>query len=46
MSPCAPQGSNTTAGTGAKSPDFLKVLTKPFTKGVVQLDKEVDKDDI
>jgi len=27
--------------TAAKSPDFLKALTKPFTKVLVQLDKEV-----
>jgi len=26
---------------GSKSPDFLKVLTKPFTKSVIQLDKKV-----
>jgi len=26
---------------GSKSPDFLKVLTKPFTKAVIQLDKKV-----
>ena len=25
----------------AKTPDFLKVLTKPFTKSVIQLDKRV-----
>ena len=24
-----------------KPPDFLKVLTNPFTKGVIQLDKKV-----
>ena len=26
---------------GGKTPDFLKVLTKPFTKSVIQLDKTV-----
>merc|ERR1712066_323124 len=26
---------------GGKTPDFLKVLTKPFTKSIIQLDKEV-----
>ena len=26
-------------GSAAKPPDFLKVLTKPFTKSVIQLDK-------
>ena len=26
---------------GSKSPDFLKVLTKPFTKSIIQLDKKV-----
>lgn len=30
-----------TQHTAAKSPDFLKALTKPFTKVLVQLDKEV-----
>ena len=28
---------------GGKSPDFLKVITKPFTKSVVQLDKKILK---
>ena len=28
---------------GGKSPDFLKVLTKPFTKSIVQLDKKILK---
>jgi len=27
--------------SGGKSPDFLKVLTKPFTSSIIQLDKEV-----
>ena len=34
------------AGAGAaggKSPDFLKVITKPFTKSIVQLDKKILK---
>ena len=26
---------------GSKTPDFLKVLTKPFTKSIIQLDKKV-----
>ena len=30
-----------TQHTASKSPDFLKALTKPFTKVLVQLDKEV-----
>lgn len=34
------KNSNSTE-TGAKSPDFLKVLTRPFTNVVVQLDKNV-----
>merc|ERR1719334_1041116 len=29
-----------TNATGAKSPDFLKAATKPFTKLIIQLDKE------
>ena len=31
---------NTTTEAG-KSPDFLKALTKPFTQGIIQLDKDV-----
>jgi len=46
-----PAGTNQTATTAAaadaappkKSPDFLKVLTKPFTEGVIRLDKAVLK---
>ena len=30
-------------GSAAKPPDFLKVITKPFTKSVIQLDKAVLK---
>ena len=33
--------SSKTQGSSSKTPDFLKVLTKPFTKSVIQLDKTV-----
>ena len=31
------------AGTGSKPPDFLKVITNPFTKSIIQLDKNILK---
>ena len=31
------------AGTGSKPPDFLKVITNPFTKSIIQLDKYILK---
>ena len=36
------EGAGAGAG-GGKSPDFLKVITKPFTKSIVQLDKKILK---
>ena len=34
---------NEEAGTGSKPPDFLKVITNPFTKSIIQLDKNILK---